>query len=103
MRTVDELRPMAAGRLLELWRKCREELEEPLERTMFCNARILAECCFCQGELVYQDECEVLSDLTGQQIANLLRQLAETDGTTKPQEEMNPAFDQGRFNALRGE
>ena len=103
MRTVDELRPMPAGRLLELWRKCREELEDPLERTVFCNARILAECCFWRGEPVYQNECEVLADLTGKQIADLLLRLADSNEAAKPQETMNPAFDQGRFDALQGE
>ena len=101
MRTVDELRPVTAGRLLELWRKCREELEDPLERTVFCNARILAESCFCQGERVYQNECEVLADLTGQQIAALLREVAENGETTATSETINPAFEQGRFDTLR--
>ena len=103
MRAMDELRPMTAGRLLELWRKCREELEDPLERTMFCNAGILAECCFWQGGPVYQNEYEVLSDLTGKQIADLLLRLADSNGTAEPQAAMNPAFDQGRFDALQGE
>ena len=48
MRDVDELRPLTAGRLLELWREGRET-EDPLERVLLCNGRILAECCFCQG------------------------------------------------------
>ena len=28
---IDELRPLTAVRLLELWRRCREETEDPLE------------------------------------------------------------------------
>lgn len=35
---VDELRPLSAARLLALWRDCREAAEDPLERTLLCNA-----------------------------------------------------------------
>ena len=52
MRKMDELRPLTAGRLLALWRECRET-EDPLERVLRCNGRILAECCFFRGERVY--------------------------------------------------
>ena len=41
MRKMDELRPLTAGRLLALWRECRET-EDPLERVLRCNGRILA-------------------------------------------------------------
>lgn len=105
MRDVDELRPLTAGRLLELWRACRET-EDPLERVLLCNGRILAECCFREGKRVYEDEREVLADLTGRQIEGLLRRLAEGGGSEeerRPRAEVNPTFDEARFAALRGE
>ena len=69
---IDELRPLTAIRLLELWRACRKETEDPLERTLLCNARVLAECCFCRSEPAFSDEKAVLSALTGRQMAELL-------------------------------
>lgn len=99
MRTVDELRSLTAGRLLEIWRQSREQTEDPLERTLLCNARVLAECCWCQGERVYGDELEVLRDLTGRQMEHLLRQL--TEERVHRQAAENPRFDEERFEALR--
>lgn len=102
MRDVDELRPLTAGRLLELWRACRE-VEDPLERVLLCNGRILSECCFSQGERAYEDETEALADLTGRQMERLLRRLAEGGGLEgcRPQAEtVNPEFDAARFAAL---
>ena len=57
MRAVDELRPLTAGRLLELWQACRE-IGDPLERVLRCNGRIVSECCFFRGERVYRDGAE---------------------------------------------
>ena len=100
MREIDELRPPTAGRPLALWREVRETAEDPLERTVLCNARIAAESCFCRGEPVFADEQEVLAALTGRQLEELLRRLAEAapgrEGTAG-----NPSFDQRRFEALR--
>ena len=45
----DELRPPTAGRLLYLWRASRDAAEEPMERSLLCNARVLAESCFIRG------------------------------------------------------
>ena len=42
MRRIDELRPLTAGRLMGLWRAAREAAEDPLERTLLCNAGVLA-------------------------------------------------------------
>lgn len=106
MREIDELRPLTAGRLLELWQACREA-GDPLERVLLCNGRILAESCFFQGEAVYGNEAEVLEDLTGGQMERLLRKLAEGGGGERRpragRETVNPAFDTARFEALRGE
>ena len=97
---IDELRPLTAIRLLELWRACRKETEDPLERTLLCNARVLAECCFFQGEPVFSDETEVLAGLTGRQMEELLGRLAGNGPASHPAG-VNPAFDQERFDALR--
>ena len=40
MRTVDALKPLTAGELLELWRYYRERVEDPLERTLLCLSLI---------------------------------------------------------------
>lgn len=101
MREIDELRPPTAGRLLALWREVREAAEDPLERTLLCNARIAAESCFCRGEPVFTDEQEVLTALTGRQLEGLLRQLAEE--APAPGGAGNPSFDESRFAALREE
>lgn len=102
MRDVDELRPLTAGRLLELWQAYRK-VQDPLERVLRCNGRILSECCFSQGERVYGNEAEVLTDLTGRQMERLLRQLAEGGGSEdrrSPAGTVNPEFDAARFAAL---
>lgn len=99
MRNIDELRPLTAGRMLTLWREHREE--EPLERALLCNAQVLAESCFYQGEPVFENREEVLEKLTGRQMESLLRALAGS-GQPRPAGE-NPSFDQERFLRLRGE
>ena len=101
MREIDELRGLTAGRLLELWRESRRTADDPLEQSLLCNARILAECCFCRGQQVYSRETEVLKDLTGRQMERLLRKLSAGGGTVEAREE-NSAFDPARFAALRG-
>ena len=80
MRELDELRQLTAGRLLTIWRECGEAAEEPVERALLCNARVLAESCFYQGENVFESSEEVLNLLTAREIETLLRQLA--DGRT---------------------
>ena len=107
MREADELRPLTAGRLLALWREYREA-EDPLERVLRCNGRILSECCFLRGQRVYADEAEALDDLTPRQAERLLTLRAEGGGPLEgrpgsvPAEE-NPDFDAARFEALRRE
>lgn len=107
MREADELRPLTAGRLLALWREYREA-EDPLERVLRCNGRILSECCFFQGQRVFTDETEALESLTPRQMEWLLTRLAEGGGPLgdRPEgglSEENPEFDAARFEALRGE
>lgn len=107
MRRIDELRPLTAGRLLALWRDCRET-GDSLERVLTCNGRILSECCFLRGERVYENETEALEDLTGRQMERLLRRLVEGGGweDRRPREGAgaeNPEFDAARFEALREE
>lgn len=100
MREIDELRPMTVGALLGLWQRYREKIDDPLERTLLCNAAILQESCRFQGEPVYRDEWEVLRELTSREMETLLCRLADGDGGTA---QRNPAFDWERFVAMRGE
>lgn len=65
MRTVDALKPLTAGELLELWRYYRERVEDPLERTLLCNAAILRDSCYPVGhrpalwrDLEQPDRCQ---------------------------------------------
>ena len=111
MRAPDELRQLTALRLLTIWRECGEAAEEPMERALLCNARVLAECCFCQGEPVFASGEEVLERLTAREMETLLpplsreeeaealRQLAE--GCAPVAAEENPAFDSARFRRLQ--
>ena len=107
MRNIDELRGLTAGRLLELWREARS-IEDPLERVLLCNVRILMECCRFRGERVYGSEEEALADLTAREMEQLLRLLAEGGGSAAPAEAggraeaENPGFDPARFRALEG-
>lgn len=98
MRDVDELKPLSAARILELWRACGEV--DPLERALLCNARILVQCCFFEGKAVYADESEVLHDLSGRQMETLLLKLADGGGEPDPLPFVNPAFDLDRFRTL---
>ena len=100
MKPMDRMEHLTAGTLLELWRKCRERVQDPLERTLLCNATILKESCRWKGQAVYQDEMEVLRDLTPREMERLLGQLAEGETEIEPS---NPAFDPEQFAAMRGE
>ncbi len=97
MREVDELRPLTAGRLLAIWRESAQAAEDPLERSLLSNARVLAECCWFQGELAFPDSGTVLEELTAREMESLLAML----GGTGEAAQLNPAFDPARFQALR--
>lgn len=101
MREMDELRGLTAGRLLELWRDSRN-IEDPLERVLICNVRILMEACRLHGERVYGSETEVLADLTAHEMNRLLVRLAEGGGVLSAPAAENPGFDTARFQALEG-
>ena len=100
MRTVDEMKPLTAVELLNLWQTYRQRSDDPLERTLLCNAAILRDSCHCQGEAVYGDELEVLRDLTPGEMEDLLLRLAE--GEALP-EERGGTFDLQRFADMKGE
>ena len=74
MRTVDELRPVSALRLLTIWRESGEE--DPLVRSLLANAGVLAESCYFQNEPVFAGAQEVLSDLTAREMEHLLERLS---------------------------
>ena len=99
MRQPDELRHLTAGRLLTLWRESGKAAEELMERALLCNAAVIAECCFLQGEPVFAGTEAVLEELSPREMETLLRRL--TLETPRGQEEENPAFDTARFEALR--
>lgn len=99
---IDEVRCPQAGRLLTIWREVRGQTEDPLERSLLCNAHVLAECCFSGEKRSFADEREVLACLTGRQMEQLLARLAG-EIPAGSAAEVNPAFDQRRFDALRRE
>lgn len=97
---IQELRTPSALRMLELWRETRQCAEDPLERGLLCNAAILAESCFSEGERCFPDGEAVLHALTAREMEELLRRLG-----AMPEEEVreeNPAFDPRRFAELEG-
>lgn len=100
MRTVDAMKPLTAGKLLQLWQDCREKTEDPLERTLLCNAAILRAGCLCRGQAVYREVSEVLGDLTPREMERLLLCLAEGEA---PEEQSDGTFDFGKFAAMKGE
>lgn len=95
--TMDELRPVTALRLLEIWQEQRQCGGDGLERCMLCNAQVLAECCFFRGERVFENQWEVLRQLTVREMETLLLRLGS--GRELPKQE-NPAFDLERFRKL---
>ena len=99
MRDIDELRPLTALRLLTIWRECGQEAEDPLERSLLSNARVLAECCYFQDMPVFSDGQAVLEALTAREMERILEQLS--GGRQQMRSTINPAFDEARFEALR--
>ena len=95
MRTVDELRPVSALRLLTIWRESGEETEDPLVRSLLSNAGVLAACCYAGGETVYAGAEDVLADLSPREMEQLLVLLSGGG------QQLNPAFDEARFRSLR--
>lgn len=94
---VDELRGVTAGRLLEIWQAQRESGCDGLERCILCNAQVLSECCYFQGQRVFDSQWAVLKSLTPRQMEALLVRLANGKAASAA----NPNFDSGRFDALR--
>ena len=82
MRTVDALKPLTAGELLELWRYYRERVEDPLERTLLCNTADLRDSCSCRGVAIYGDALGDFRDQTPVEIEDLLLRLAEGGGVS---------------------
>jgi len=99
MRAWDELRHLTAGRLLTLWRESGRAAEEAMERALLCNAAVIAESCFLEGEPVFERAETVLEELTPREMEELLRHLTAERPTADEVE--NPAFDAERFEALR--
>lgn len=99
MEELDELRPLPALRLLEIWRASRDA--DPLERALLCNAQVLAESCFCRGERVFSSGEAVLASLTTREMESLLGRLGG-QGSPSPAG-VNPHFSMEQFMARKGE
>ena len=76
MSGMDELRPLTAGRLLAIRRTVRAAGGDALEEAALCNARVLAESCFRDGEPAFADAEAVLAALTFPEMETLLERLA---------------------------
>ena len=97
---IRELRAVPALRLLTIWRRTREETEDPLERGLLCNAQVLAESCMSEeGTPYFPDREAVLEKLSTREMERLLSRLA---GEASPVQERNHAFDPKRFQELEG-
>jgi len=102
MRAVDELRPLTALKLLTI-RHGLAETEEA-ERALWGNAEVLCRACYFEGERVFPDAGAVLSELTVGEMELLLQALTEAEhprSAPAPTAAANPAFDSGRFLALK--
>lgn len=97
MTDVDELRLPTAGRLLTIRREARDADCDPMECAAVCNARVLAESCYLDGECVFASGQAVLEALTFREMETLLRKLSGTAASP----DANPRFDESRFHALR--
>ena len=98
MNGIDELRALSAGRLLTIWRETRELTDDPLERSLLCNARVLAECCYDGGERVFHNAAAVLDTMTFREMERLLGYLT---GEESRGECSNPRFDPARFRVMK--
>ena len=96
---VEELRPLSAGRLLNIRREVQTDGVEEWAVAAECNARVLAESCFSGGKCVFSDGQAVLESLTFCEMEHLLRRLAETERERNGRE--NPNFDPERFRKLK--
>ena len=105
MREVEELRPLTAGRLLRIRREAERGGWDEAERGLRCNAQVLAESCFTGGEAVFADGEAVLEELSVAEMETLLSRLCGEghDPREKRPAAVNPNFDAGRFETLRGE
>ncbi len=88
--SVDELRPLTAGRLLTIRREVRDEAEDALDQALLCNAQVLSESCFQDGQRAFQSREAVLEELTCREMESLLRALASGQGGNGRREAASP-------------
>lgn len=98
MPAVDELRPLTAGRLLEIRRQVCADNAEDWAVAAECNARVLAECCYDGGERVFHNAAAVLDTMTFREMERLLGYLT---GEEPRGECSNPQFDPARFRVMK--
>lgn len=96
----DTLRPPKAAVLLTIWRETAEQEKDETVRGLLCNARVLAESCFRDGERMFDGPEAVLQAMTVGEMETLLRTLAAGARAPAPAG-VNPAFDAERFAAMR--
>lgn len=98
MTRLDGLRPPTAGRLLSIWRGTEQE-KNAMVRALLCNAAVLAESCFFEGERLFDNPEAVLETMTAREMETLLQKLAGETARLPGGE--NPGFDAARFQAMR--
>ncbi len=100
MTRPDGLCPPTAGRLLSIWRETEQE-KNAMVRGLLCNAAVLAESCFFEGERLFDDPEAVLETMTAREMELLLKSLAGETALLSSGE--NSGFDTARFRTMRRE
>ena len=104
MKAVTERKALTAGRLLAIRREICAQGWDPAEQGLRCNAQVLAETCFAEGEPVFADGEAVINQLTVKEIEALLGRLPEGRSSESiPPAAINPRFSEEQFYRLRGE
>lgn len=99
MMIPDTLRPLTAGRLLQIWREVSAAEKNEAVRGLLCNARVLQESCYLGENRLFDSVKAVLDALTVREMEALLRRLANP--LEQAVKEMNPNFDKTRFQTMR--
>lgn len=99
---IDQLRPLTAGKLLQLRHDPLLDQCTPEEAGLVGNALVVAACCLREGQVVFQNGQEVLEQLTAEEIEGFIRAIAA--GETRPPQQThaaeNAGFDLSRFSRM---
>lgn len=99
MTRPDTMRPLTAGRLLQIWREISASEKNELIHGLLCNARVLQESCFLDGKPLFNSAQAVLDALTVEEMEELLAVLFRPKYQTMTGS--NPHFDEARFYAMQ--